>query len=510
MAIQTINTGTTANDGTGDPLRSGATKINANFTDHETRLATIEGLGALNYRGTWNANSNTPTLTSGSGTKGYLYKVGTAGSTALDGTNTWYVGDYLLFNGTTWDRLDGGATEVVSVAGRTGAITLTSTDIGDFTEASQDVIGAMIAAAGGAYNDAANTITLPSGSTPAALTYLSGAFTTPEEYGAVGDGTTDDTTAFNNALASGKAVIMSNKRYSVANINMPNNGRLFGMSGPSYTGDTPAGITRPWLVARSGATSIINVDGKSRYICQDFALHGNGIGGVAGFSGGGTFGFMKNLAIINCATGYGGYGSVTGTYTGVLQAISVVCGGCTTGIASLVDSAVIGGAVAGGSGNGVDFSPGADSNNFIGLRNEWNGGVGYSFFQCGDNQVMGGMVDRCGQAGLRANGLSGPLSVTNVDFRRNGSSSTSDGTVSTHMTFLDNSGAKARIVINGCTTSTGTDDGGGGLLTPRNSVNWTGTNSFITVSGCDLSGFVTSVYNGTAPSGLVIGATRTA
>lgn len=35
--------------------------------------------------------------------------------------------------------------------------------ISDFTEASQDVVGAMVAAAGGSYNDGAGTITLPGG-----------------------------------------------------------------------------------------------------------------------------------------------------------------------------------------------------------------------------------------------------------------------------------------------------------------------------------------------------------
>ena len=33
MAKQTINIGSSANDGTGDPLRSAFTKINANFDD---------------------------------------------------------------------------------------------------------------------------------------------------------------------------------------------------------------------------------------------------------------------------------------------------------------------------------------------------------------------------------------------------------------------------------------------------------------------------------------------
>ena len=33
MAKQTINIGTSANDGTGDPLRTAFTKINQNFTE---------------------------------------------------------------------------------------------------------------------------------------------------------------------------------------------------------------------------------------------------------------------------------------------------------------------------------------------------------------------------------------------------------------------------------------------------------------------------------------------
>jgi hypothetical protein len=42
-------------------------------------------LGALSYQGTWNASTNTPTLASGVGTKGYYYVVSVAGSTNLDG-----------------------------------------------------------------------------------------------------------------------------------------------------------------------------------------------------------------------------------------------------------------------------------------------------------------------------------------------------------------------------------------------------------------------------------------
>jgi hypothetical protein len=41
MTQQTINLGTTANDGSGDPLRTAFTKINANFTDLYTQITTL-------------------------------------------------------------------------------------------------------------------------------------------------------------------------------------------------------------------------------------------------------------------------------------------------------------------------------------------------------------------------------------------------------------------------------------------------------------------------------------
>jgi exosome complex RNA-binding protein Csl4 len=63
--------------------------------------------GALIYRGAWNASTNTPTLTSGIGTKGDYYVVSVAGSTNLDGITDWQVNDWAIFNGTVWQKVDG-------------------------------------------------------------------------------------------------------------------------------------------------------------------------------------------------------------------------------------------------------------------------------------------------------------------------------------------------------------------------------------------------------------------
>ena len=66
-------------------------------------------IGALNYKGTWNASTNTPALASGVGTKGDYYVVSVAGTTTLDGISNWGVGDWVAFNGSTWQRVEGGA-----------------------------------------------------------------------------------------------------------------------------------------------------------------------------------------------------------------------------------------------------------------------------------------------------------------------------------------------------------------------------------------------------------------
>lgn len=62
--------------------------------------------GGVNYQGTWDASANSPALASGVGTKGWYYKVTTAGTTAIDGNSDWNVNDWIIFNGTTWDKVD--------------------------------------------------------------------------------------------------------------------------------------------------------------------------------------------------------------------------------------------------------------------------------------------------------------------------------------------------------------------------------------------------------------------
>jgi len=92
----------------------------------QTQINAISG--GLSYQGTWNASTNTPTLTSSSGTSNYYYVVSVSGSTNLNGITDWVTGDWAIYNGTVWQKIDQ-TNLVTSVAGRTGAVTLSNTDI---------------------------------------------------------------------------------------------------------------------------------------------------------------------------------------------------------------------------------------------------------------------------------------------------------------------------------------------------------------------------------------------
>jgi hypothetical protein len=88
-------------------------------------------LGAVSYQGTWNATTNTPTLTSSVGTKGYYYVVSTAGTTNLNGVTDWQIGDWAIYNGTAWEKIDN-TDAVSSVNGFTGAVVLSASDVGAY------------------------------------------------------------------------------------------------------------------------------------------------------------------------------------------------------------------------------------------------------------------------------------------------------------------------------------------------------------------------------------------
>ncbi len=89
----------------------------------------------MQYQGTWNAATNVPALASGAGTQGQAYKVSAFGTTVLDGNTYWNIGDFAVFNGTTWDKFFGPNNNDLSITNsQVGNWTLQASDIGGIVE----------------------------------------------------------------------------------------------------------------------------------------------------------------------------------------------------------------------------------------------------------------------------------------------------------------------------------------------------------------------------------------
>jgi hypothetical protein len=126
----------------------------------------INGLvGGVQYQGTWDAATNTPTLTSSVGTQGYYYIVSVDGNTNLNGITDWKVGDWAIFSGGVWQKVDN-TDSVTSVNGFTGAVSLTTDNIPEGTTNlyylnSRARAALSFVAGSGAYNNTTGVITIP-------------------------------------------------------------------------------------------------------------------------------------------------------------------------------------------------------------------------------------------------------------------------------------------------------------------------------------------------------------
>ena len=78
--------------------------------------------GVLQFQGTWNASTNSPTLTSSVGTSGDYYIVSVAGNTNLNGITDWEIGDWAVFANTTWTKIDNSQVGDVTGDGAAGRV----------------------------------------------------------------------------------------------------------------------------------------------------------------------------------------------------------------------------------------------------------------------------------------------------------------------------------------------------------------------------------------------------
>lgn len=84
-------------------------------------------LGTVRFQTTWNAATNTPDLNAATKEEGFYWRVSTAGSTNLSGITDWAIGDWVVWDGSVFTKIDN-SESVTSVAGKSGAVTLTPQD----------------------------------------------------------------------------------------------------------------------------------------------------------------------------------------------------------------------------------------------------------------------------------------------------------------------------------------------------------------------------------------------
>lgn len=177
--------------------------------------------GGMNYQGTWNAATNSPAIVSSTGTKGYYYKVSAAGNTTIDTMNNWTVGDLIAFNGTVWDKIEGGGTDVTSVAGRIGAVVLTTVDVAASTDKNY-VTNAQATVIGNTSNTNTGDETATTIKTKLGITTLSGSNTGDQTITLTGDVTGSGTGSFAATIAAG-AVTLAKQANLAANSIQGNN-----------------------------------------------------------------------------------------------------------------------------------------------------------------------------------------------------------------------------------------------------------------------------------------------
>ena len=205
--------------------------------------------GGSTYKGTWNATTNTPTITSSVGTSGDYYIVSTSGTTNINGISSWDLGDWIIFDGSVWQKVDN-TDSVTSVNGLTGAVNLTTTNI---TEATNLY-----------YTDARAraAITLTTTGSSGASTYTSGVLNIPT-YTLSGLGGVTNTTTL--SINGSTFDLSANRSWSVGTVTSVNGTGGYGgltlsgtvtSTGSITLGGTPTGT---WPISITGNAATVTV-----------------------------------------------------------------------------------------------------------------------------------------------------------------------------------------------------------------------------------------------------------
>lgn len=294
--------------------------------------------GALNFQGTWDALTNSPTLQSGIGVKGYYYVVSVAGNTNLDGITDWQLGDWAVFNGTVWQKVDN-SEAVTSVNGQTGAVVLTANDVGA-TPNTTFVLASGLLSGGGQLN--AN-VTVSLTSVPFANVTGAGSMASQNANAvSITGGSIDGTTIGGSTPANGTFVNLAS-----TNVTVSNNVTLNSLTGYVYANNTSAATastTIPVAAVTGAVPNTVNIIAGTG-LSGGGALTGNVTLTNAGVTAFNTRTGSVTLSSSDVTTALGytpgtGNGSVTSVSTGTGLTGGTIT---TTGTISIANTAVTAG-----------------------------------------------------------------------------------------------------------------------------------------------------------------------
>ena len=317
--------------------------VDGRLSSDQTPAALV---GAMVYQGVWNANTNSPALADGTGTLGHYYKVSVAGSTSLGGNSVWTVGDMVVYNGTTWDSIDGLTTEVTSVFGRVGAVTATlaSTDFANqgttVTVLHGNANGAPSWGAVSLSSDV--TGTLPVGSLPALggdiSTSVGGNVTTLATVN-TNTGMWGDSTHVAQFVVNGKGLVTA-----ASNVLIPNTITINGDGNASVSTGGTGALTLATVNANVGTygsttqVPVVTVNGKGLVTGISTATITGAISVTGGdlTMSGSTGSAITNATLATVNTDVGSYGSTT-----QIPVITVNGKGLVTGVTTASISGAI-------------------------------------------------------------------------------------------------------------------------------------------------------------------------
>ena len=312
-----------------------------------------------------------------------------------------------------------------------------------------------------------------------------------KDYGALGNGATDDTAAFQaalNSLSNGGVLYVPKGNYLLTSLSVPAYVLIQGET-PSNNSNTTHGTV---LTCTNGAAPFINFTGPGctvrnlTLIRQGDARDNNGI--FAGAKIGRPR--VELCHVRGFDKGFYGYD------VGQAEIVGSTFSFCNTGIHLASGSAdgFIQDVVAYSNSRGLHLDGGSNDNRILGGKYEWNSGEGLLITNCSAIVICNAIFDRNGGPGIsiKGNATRGNASIVNCVLRRNGKNDIGDDVSNLHV-----QSCVQPVILMGNFFNKGANDDGSGTTTPQYAVRFVNPSTEVTMVGNSLTlGYTVSDISG--------------